>query len=194
MKINFFIQIAIFVCCLSGCSKTNVEEQFEPATVREHIIYDYYKEHKTFDEKNFNALKNTTGLKIKVSDYSIKRFYGSYNGAYVVYVEDNLGLYDHSGSETKFIYQNNLVLTFPSLSGVVWKDHKFYTIYSKIYGEPTYDSNGEINGNIPIQNDFVSAYDEGLLTNQDIVIIQDYINHYQGNNTPYPDTPLDEQY
>ena len=194
MNINFFIQIAIFVCCLSGCSKTNVEEQFEPATVREHIIYDYYKEHKTFDEENFNTLKNTTGLKIKVSDYSIKRFYGSFDGSYVAFIENNLGLYNYPGVVTEYLYKDNLVLTIPSYIPVVWKNHIFYGIYSKIYGTPKKDYNGEIIGSWPLQTDSLSAYDEGLLTNQDIVIIQDYINHYQGNNTPYPDTPLDEQY
>lgn len=180
--------------CLIACSNNNEYEQFNPKTVRDNIIFDYYKEHKKSDEKVLNDLHDSKGLKLKISDYSIKRFYGSFNGSYVVLVENNLGLYNYPDVVTEYLYKDNLVLTIPSYIPVVWKNHIFYGIYSKIYGTPKKDVNGEIIGSWSLQTDNLSAYDEGLLTNQDIVTIQDYINHYQGSETPYPDTPLDEAY
>ena len=150
---------------------------YKPVTIREHILYDYFKVFRKEEQKQLNKEPNRYTIKLK--NYYVKVFFGSYYDAYVV----NIGL----NPEYKRTIQIEIdytigyqTITFnnPSYIPVVWKDHAFYCL------SKSNESDSPLDG----------AYEKGIIADDNILEIKKYYDYYCENQKNLNDSDLDKEY
>lgn len=173
MKIKCFNFIIPIVLLFSSCGSN---ETYKPITVRENILYDYYLSSK-------DRLEKIANREIEVNNYYVNRYYGKYHSVYVIDVDYYYPEHDFPAVIDRFYFSDDFFIDIPASSiPQVWKDHEFYLFASKKYN-PEYAN-----------STLKSAFDEGILTMDDIYSIDIFIKERKYDNPDIVYGDLDVEY